>query len=112
MRKTFLALAGLLALAAAAGTASADPVRLDEPALGGVAAGADVPAAGVPALSLLTSQTSDTRTSSTSTSSDVSSVLQSLTGATDNANYATGISSRDVRATGNAVTSVTGTIAR
>jgi hypothetical protein len=114
MRKLHLlaALAGLSALAAATGPAAADPVRLDEAGLGGVAAGADVAPAGVPGLSLLTSQTGDTRTSSTSTSSSVSSAIQSLTGATDNVNYATGISSQDVRATGNAVSSVTGTIAR
>ena len=42
----------------------------------------------------------------------MSSAIQSLTGATDNVNYATGISSQDVRATGNAVSGVTATIAR
>ena len=81
-------------------------------ALGGVAAGADIAAAGIPALSLLTSQTDDTRTGTTSTSSDVGSVVQSLTGGARNLNHATGIVSRDVLTTGNAVSGVTTTIAR
>ena len=110
MRKTSLAaLAGLLALAAAAGPAAADPARLDEAALGGVAAGADVAA---PVMSFSTSQISDTRNSMTSNSSNVSSVLQRMDGTALNTNYSTAVSAQNVFANGNSVSDVRGSIAR
>ena len=104
MRKSYLALPGVLLALAAAAPASADPVRLDEAGLGGVAAGNG--------LSLSTSQLSNTSTSTTSTLSDVSSIMQSMTGSSVNTNYATGLASQGVTATGVAGTTVTGAIAR
>jgi hypothetical protein len=105
------ALAGLLALAAAAAPAAADPVRLDEAGLGGVAAGADVAVTGVPAglsLSSLNSTTNATNTSTSSTIQDT--VAQTLGSTSSNVNYATGMSATGVGATGNASSLVTGAI--
>ncbi len=111
MRKLLLAaLPGLLALAGA-GPAAADPVRLDEAGLGGVAAGADVVATGMPSLgvSSLTSTSNVTNNQTSVFSQDT--VAQRLDGGTANANYATAIFADGVGATGNAVSNVAGTIA-
>ncbi len=112
MRKPRLAaLAGLLALAAAV-PAAADPVRLDEAALGGVAAGANLApvAGGIPNLSVLdlTSATSTTDTRTSVSSQDT--IAQMLRSETANSNYATGINADTVGATGNALSTVTGSI--
>jgi hypothetical protein len=105
MRKPSLAaLAGLLALAAAAGPAAADPVRLDEAGLGGVAAGAE--------LSFSNQQLTSTSTSTTFNSSSVRSATQAMRGQAGNRNYSTALSSRNVLAAGNSVADVRGSIAR
>ena len=105
MRKLHLlaALAGLSALAAATGPAAADPVRLDEPALGGVAAGG-------PDLDV-SSLTSNTTINSTHTSvSSRDTITQMLDSAAVNDNLSTGISSANVGAFGNAASTVNGAI--
>jgi uncharacterized membrane protein YqiK len=107
MRKPRLAaLAGLLALAAAV-PATADPVRLDEAGLGGVAAGAE---AAVPGLSVsdLTSVTSTTNTSASSTVADT--VAQTLGSTSENVNYATGVNAAGVLANGSALSTVAGSV--
>jgi hypothetical protein len=104
MRKSsVLALAGLLALAGA-GSAAADPARLDEAALGGVAAGAD--------LSFSNQQLTSTSNSTTFNSSSVSSATQAMSGVADNLNHSTAVSSRNVFANGNSFSDVRGSIAR
>ena len=110
MRKLLLAaLPGLLALAGA-GPAAADPVRLDEAALGGVAGGADA-ATGVPAGLSLSSLDSVINTTNTSTSSTIQdTVTQTLGSTSSNVNYATGISATGVGATGNAISNVTSSV--
>ncbi len=110
MRKPLLAaLAGLLAFVAAV-PAAADPVRLDEAGLGGVAAGADVAPAGVPDINIsdLTSVTSTTNTSASSTVADT--VAQTLGGASENVNHATGINAAGVLANGSALSTVAGSV--
>jgi hypothetical protein len=105
MRKPFLAaLAGLLALAAAAGPAAADPARLDEAGLGGVAAGAG--------LTFSNQQLTSMSTSTTLNSSSVSSAAQAMRGSAANRNYATAVSARDVLAHGNSVANIRGSLAR
>ncbi len=107
MRKPLLALPGLLLALAAAVPATADPLRLDEARRGGVAARAPV---GVPGHSLSTLDATTTTTSTDVSSSVESTIGQTLTGSSANMNYATGIGSTGVTATGSAVTSVTGSI--
>ena len=107
------ALAGLLASAAAtlaAGSAAADPVRLDEAGLGGVAAGADVAASGVPDINIsdLTSATNITDTRTSVFRQDA--VGQDLRSASDNTNFATGISATGVLADGSALSTVAGSV--
>jgi hypothetical protein len=108
MRKPHLA--GLLAFVAAV-PATADPVRLDEAGLGGVAAGADAPAAiGIPNLSIsdLTSTTNATDTRTSVFRQDA--VGQDLRSVSDNANFATGINAAGVLANGSALSTVTGSV--
>ena len=108
MRKSYLALPGLLLAAlAAAAPASADPVRLDEAGLGGVAAGQAVVA---PGFSLSTVDATTTTTSTDVSSSVESTIGQMLGGSSSNTNYATGIGSTGVAANGSAVTNVTGSV--
>ena len=108
MRKPLLALPGLLLALAAAAPASADPVRLDEAGLGGVAAGQTVVA--VPGLSLSSVDATTTTTSTDVSSSVESTIGQMLGGSSSNTNYATGIGSTGVAATGSAATIVGGSI--
>jgi hypothetical protein len=99
----------LLALAAtAADPVSAEPLPLDEGALGGVAAGADA----IPGMRLSTSEVSNTSNSTTSTNSVASTISQVINGAAHNTNYSTGMSSQNVVANGNAFSTATGAIAR
>ena len=109
MRKPLLALPGLLLALAAAAPASADPVRLDEAGLGGVAAGQSV-AAGPGGFSLSTVDATTTTTSTDVSSSVESTIGQTLTGSSANMNYATGIGSTGVTATGSALTNLTGSV--
>ncbi len=99
--------AALLALAAAA-PASAEPLRLDEGRLAGVAAGQVGVTAPGPGLNI-TSLNSSSTTTSTSNTVDTS-VGQRLLGVTDNSNTALGMNSTGVNAQGTASTMVTGTI--
>ncbi len=104
--------AALLALAAAA-PASAEPLRLDEGRLAGVAAGQEVvvtpvvPAA--PAFSASTSQV--TSNSSSATSSFSAAVNQAIMGGSTSRNNAVSMSANGVTATGGAATAVVGGIA-
>ena len=96
--------AALLALSAAA---AAEPQRLDEGRLAGVAAGQELVA---PSLTVtdLQSVTSITDVSSSNSVTNVAD--QALNGLAANHNYATAIGAQNVTATGNATTSVTGMI--
>ena len=100
--------AALLALSAgAAGPASAEPQRLDEGRLAGLAAGQDTTIPSFTASNLTSSLTS----TEVSSSNSVSHVLdQALNGMAANNNYATAVGSTGVTATGDAVTTVTGMI--
>ena len=100
--------AALLALAAAAvpGPASAEPLRLDEGRLAGVAAGQVDTAPGGFNISSLTSSSTMTNTSNAVDTS----VGQTLAGSTDNSNTALGMNSTGVAADGTAATTVTGMI--
>ena len=103
--------AALLALAAAA-PASAEPLRLDEGRLAGVAAGQDIvvtPVAPVTPDFNISSLSSSSTTTSTSNAVDTS-VGQMLSGVTDNSNTALGMNSTGVAADGTAATTVTGMI--
>ena len=100
-------LAPALAAAAAPGPASAEPLRLDEGRLAGVAAGqVDTAAPGGMNISSLTSS-STTNSSSNAVDTRMS---QMLAGVTDNSNTALGVNSSGVAADGTAATMVTGTI--
>ena len=101
MRTLLCAIPALLALA---GMASAEPQQLDEAQLGGVAAGQDG------TWSLSTNQSSITSNAVSTTNSVEENVFQSLGGVSTNSNYATGLNSSNVTATGSALTGVTGTI--
>ena len=101
MRTLLCAIPALLALA---GMASAEPQQLDEAQLGGVAAGQDG------TWSLSTNQSSITSNAVSTTNSVEENVFQSLGGVSTNSNYATGLNSSNVTATGSAFTGVTGTI--
>jgi hypothetical protein len=101
MRTLLCAMPALLALA---GMASAEPQQLDEAQLGGVAAGQDG------TWSLSTNQSSITSNAVSTTNSVEENVFQSLGGVSTNSNYATGLNSSNVTATGSAFTGVTGTI--
>ena len=101
MRTLLYAIPALLALA---GMASAEPQQLDEAQLGGVAAGQDG------TWSLSTNQSSITSNAVSTTNSVEENVFQSLGGVSTNSNYATGLNSSNVTATGSAFTGVTGTI--
>jgi hypothetical protein len=101
MRTLLCAIPALLALA---GMASAEPQQLDEAQLGGVAAGQDG------SWSLSTNQSSITSNAVSTTNSVEENVFQSLGGVSTNSNYATGLNSSNVTATGSAFTGVTGTI--
>jgi hypothetical protein len=101
MRTLLCAIPALLALA---GVASAEPQQLDEAQLGGVAAGQDG------SWSLSTNQSSITSNAVSTTNSVEENVFQSLGGVSTNSNYATGLNSSNVTATGSAFTGVTGTI--
>jgi hypothetical protein len=101
MRTLLCAIPALLALA---GMASAEPQQLDEAQLGGVAAGQDG------TWSLSTNQSSITSNAVSTTNSVEEKVFQSLGGVSTNSNYATGLNSSNVTATGSAFTGVTGTI--
>jgi hypothetical protein len=101
MRTLLCAMPALLALA---GMASAEPQQLDEAQLGGVAAGQDG------TWSLSTNQSSITSNAVSTTNSVEENVFQSLGGVSTNSNYATGLNSSNVTATGSAFTDVTGTI--
>jgi len=101
MRTLLCAIPALLALA---GVASAEPQQLDEAQLGGVAAGQDG------TWSLSTNQSSITSNAVSTTNSVEENVFQSLGGVSTNSNYATGLNSSNVTATGSAFTGVTGTI--
>ena len=98
MRTLLCAIPALLALA---GMASAEPQQLDEAQLGGVAAGN---------FNLSTNQSSITSTALSTTNTVTENVSQSLGGVSTNSNYATGLNSSNVTATGSAFTGVTGTI--
>lgn len=115
MRTLILAAApaALLALAAAApGPASAEPLRLDEGRLAGVAAGQEVVVAPVvpatPSFSASTSQV--TSNSSNATSSFSAAVDQAITGSSTSRNNAISMSATGVNATGGATTAVMGSI--
>ena len=99
--------AALLALAAAApGPASAEPLRLDEGRLAGVAAGqVDAAAPGINISSLNSSST--TNSSSNTVNTDIG---QMLAGSSKNSNTALGLSSSGVTAQGTASATVMGTI--
>ena len=100
--------AALLALAAAApGPASAEPLRLDEGRLAGVAAG-QVETAAPGGISVSSLNSSSTTTSS-SNAVDTR-MSQMLSGVTDNSNTALGLNSTGVAADGTAATTVLGTI--
>jgi formylmethanofuran dehydrogenase subunit B len=99
MRTLLCAIPALLALA---GMASAEPQQLDEAQLGGVAAGQG--------FSVSTSEFNNTSTALSTTNSVAETVNQSLGGVSSNSNYATGLNSSNVTATGSAFTGVTGTI--
>ena len=101
MRTLLCAIPALLALA---GMASAEPQQLDEAQLGGVAAGQDG------TWSLSTNQSSITSNAVSTTNSVEENAFQSLGGVSTNSNYATGLNSSNVTATGSAFTGVTGTI--
>jgi hypothetical protein len=101
MRTLLCAIPALLALA---GPALAEPQQLDEAQLGGVAAGQDG------TWSLSTNQSSITSNAASTTNSVEENVFQSLGGVSTNSNYATGLNSSNVTATGSAFTGVTGTI--
>ena len=102
MRTLLCAIPALLALA---GMASAEPQQLDEAQLGGIAAGQE--AAG---FNLSTSESNITSNAVSTTNSVEENVFQSLGGVSTNSNYATGLNSSNVTATGSAFTGVTGTI--
>ncbi len=104
MRTPLLAALALLALAPAA-PASAEPLRLDEGRLAGVAAGQDAAAPGFSISSLNSSST----TTSTSNAVDTR-IGQMLSGSSTNSNNALGLSSSGVTANGSASATVMGTI--
>jgi len=109
MRTPLLAAApaALLALAPAlAAPASAEPLRLDEGRLAGVAAGQDATAA--PGFSISSLNSSST-TTSTSNAVDTR-IGQMLSGSSNNSNNALGLSSSGVTAQGTASATVMGTI--
>lgn len=115
MRTLILAAApaALLALAAAApGPASAEPLRLDEGRLAGVAAGQDVVVTPVvPATPSFSASTSEvTSHSSTATNSFSTAVDQAITGGSLSRNDAVSVSATGVAATGGATTAVVGAI--
>ena len=103
--------AALLALALAA-PASAEPLRLDEGRLAGVAAGQEVVVAPVvpatPSFSASTSQV--TSNSSNATSSFRTAVDQAIVGRSASQNNAISLSANGVTATGGAMTAVVGAI--
>ena len=111
MRTLILAAApaalALLALAPAA-PASAEPLRLDEGRLAGVAAGQVGVTAPGPGFNISSLNSSST-TTSTSNAVDTR-IGQMLSGSSTNSNTALGLSSTDVRAQGTAATTVMGTI--
>ena len=95
-----------LSLAAAAGPAWAGPKRLDDGRLAGVAAGQEL-GFGLDATSVNRTLTS---TELGSLNELRNSVTQAFGGRTVNNNYATGIGSRDVTATGDASTIINGVV--
>ena len=106
MRTPLLAALALLALAPAA-PASAEPLRLDEGRLAGVAAGqVDLPA--TPSFSFSDVTSSSTRTDTSNTTN--TNIGQSIFGSADNTNNALGVSSADVTAQGSAAAMLVGTI--
>ena len=107
MRTLILAAApaALLALAAAA-PASAEPLRLDEGRLAGVAAGqVDAAAPGFSVSSLNSSSTTNNSSNAVDTR-----IGQMLAGSSNNSNTALGLSSSGVTADGSASATVLGTI--
>ena len=99
--------AALLALSAAA---SAEPRRLDEGRLAGLAAGQDTTTPAFPTFNASSVTSTLTSTESSSSNSVSHLVEQSFNGLAANNNYATGIGSTGVNATGDAITSVVGTV--
>jgi len=105
MRTPPLAALALLALAA---PASAEPLRLDEGRLAGVAAG-QVDGDAAPGINISSLNSSSTTNSSSNTvNTDIG---QMLAGSSKNSNTALGLSSSGVTADGSASATVLGTIA-
>jgi hypothetical protein len=118
MRTSLLPLAGLGLLAAAA--ASAEPAKLSETELGGVAAGQDLGSNfSLSTMEAVTNTTTTTTTTNTNDADTATSVFessvaaeQSLAGQSSNTISALGmLDSADVSAAGNANAALTGTIA-
>ena len=100
--------AALLALAAA-GTASAEPRRLDEGRLADVAAGQEVvPSSSFSATSVNTTSTATEFSSLESVSNRIG---QTMNGMSINNNYSTAVNSAGVAANGNAIANIAGSVA-
>jgi hypothetical protein len=96
-------LVGAAALGLLSGAALAEPQKLDDSLLGGVAGGVDIDASTTSMWSLMASQTS---TSTTEMISSVREVSQDLTSMSVNNNYATGLASDNISAMGTSSASV------
>lgn len=100
MKKLLL---GVAAFGLLSSVAIAEPLKLDEGALGDVAGGLDASSS----FSLMVSQVTNT---STNYSTDTRSNLQDLMSGATSTNYATGLWSEGVTATGGATSSIVSTI--
>jgi len=99
------ALLGAAALGLLSSVAIAEPLKLDDGTLGGVAGGVDID--GSTSYSFMVSEMTNTQTT---TSTDTRSNMQDLMSGANNTNYATGLWSEGVTAAGSATSTVMGVI--
>ncbi len=104
MKKLLL---GVAAFGLLSGAALAEPQKLDDSVLGGVAAGYGFDASTSSVWSLMASQSTET---STATSNNVRNITQDLSAMSANTNYATGLWSNGVSAMGTGSANVSGVI--